>query len=325
MKPTRRSAARLLAHTGVLLAAALLLSTPVPAQHEERTVDIAGLAASHVRPAGREHAPLVVIIAGSGPTDRDGNSVLGLATDAYKLFAHGLAAQGVASVRYDKRGVAGSAGIALPEPEFTVDTFAKDAAAVAVWAGKQPGAGPVTLIGHSEGGLLALLAASHAKAKAIVLLASPGRPFAAILRDQLARPPGLPPPFSAEASTILAALERGELVPSVSAGLAALFRPSVQPYLISVMRIDPAQRLRALTGPVLVVGGGKDVQIGRADFDALIAARPGLEAFWAPAMGHTLKAVGDDPASQERTYTDPTLPLLDGLAARIAVFLHAAR
>jgi hypothetical protein len=123
--------------------------------------------------------------------------------------------------------------------------------------------------------------------------------------------------------SIIAALERGERVATVSPELAPVFRPSVQGYLISLMRVDPIERLRSGRAPLLVIGGGKDVQISRADFDALAAARPDAESFWAPTMGHTLKGVGEEPDAQQRAYADPRLPLQDGLAGRIAAFLHA--
>jgi uncharacterized protein len=291
------------------------------AQPEERKVDIEGLAASYMRPTSEESASTAVIIAGSGPTDRDGNNTLGLKTDTYKLLAHALAERGVASVRYDKRGVAGSAGIGLPEQQLTIRTFANDAVAVVRWADRQAPGVPVVLLGHSEGGLLALLAAGPAQAKAVVLLATPGRRLGTILCEQFSRP-GIPERLSDEAKRIVSSLEKGEPVASVSAELTAAFRPSVQPFLMSVMQVDPSRELQAVTAPVLVVGGGRDAQLGRSDFDALAGARPGLATHWEPTMGHTLKPVRDDDPRQVHAYTDPTVALSEGLADRVAAFVR---
>jgi uncharacterized protein len=304
----------------MLLSAGSLASAADPV---ERRLSVEGLAATYLRPEGRDRVPLAVIIAGSGATDRDGNSAQGLRTDAYKQLARALADLGIASVRYDKRGVGGSADLGKDEQQLTIERFARDAQVVATWAKQLPNVGSIVLIGHSEGGVLALMSAKAAAARAIVLLATPGRPLGQILRDQLDRP-GLPPELRAEALQIIAALERGEEVKTVRADLEPLFRVSVQPFLRSWMRTDPAELLRRLEMPALVMGGGRDIQVGRADFDALTAARADVQSVWYPAMGHTLKVVGEDLQSQGRAYLDATLALADGLAEGVARFIHEA-
>jgi uncharacterized protein len=306
--------------TAVLLAAG---SPAVQAGPVERRLTIDGLALTYVRPEGTDRVPLAVIIAGSGPTDRDGNSLLGLKTDAYKQLAEALADLGIATVRYDKRGIAGSADLGRNENLLTIDVFAKDAQAAAKWAAQLPNAGPVVLIGHSEGGVLALMAAKAAAAKAVVLLTTPGRPLGQILREQLARPV-LPQELRSEALEIIAALERGEEVKTMRADLEPLFRPSVQPFVRSWIKTDPAQLLRGSDIPALVIGGGRDIQVARADFDALVAARANVKSSWYPSMGHTLKQTGEDLQSQGKAYMDPTLPLMEGLADAVARFVHEA-
>jgi pimeloyl-ACP methyl ester carboxylesterase len=288
----------------------------------ERRLTVEGLALSYLRPEGNDRVPLAVIIAGSGPTDREGNSLQGLKTDAYKQFAEALADLGIATVRYDKRGIGGSVDVGKDETVLTIDVFAKDAQVIAKWARQLPNVGSIVLVGHSEGGVLALMAAKAAAAKAIVLLTTPGRPIGQILRDQLARP-ALPQELRTEALEIIAALERGEEVKTVRPDLEPLFRPSVQPFMRSLMKIDPAQLLRGLDVPALVIGGGRDIQVGRVDYDTLVAARGNTDASWYQGMGHTLKMVGEDLQSQGKAYTDPTLPLADGLANVVAEFIHA--
>ena len=310
----------------VVAAAVLLLATGSPASPAgpaERRLTVEGLATTYLRPDGNDRVPLAVIIAGSGPTDRDGNSVQGLQTDAYKQLAQALADLGIASVRYDKRGIGGSADLGKNEQALTIEVFARDAQAIATWAKQLPNVGPITLIGHSEGGVLALMAAKPAAARSIVLLATPGRPLGQILRDQLARPV-LPADLRAEALEIIAALERGEEVKTVRADLEPLFRPSVQPFMRSWIKTDPAQLLRGIDTPALVIGGGRDIQVSRVDFDALAAARANVKSSWYPTMGHTLKLVGEDLQSQGRAYLDPTLALADGLVDGVAQFIHQA-
>lgn len=312
---------------GMLMVLALALlagDAALAAGPVERAVSIGGIAATYLRPDGAGRVPVAIIIAGSGATDRDGNSVHGLRTDTYKQLASVLADQGIASLRYDKRGIGGSADLApKDERDLTIEVYAKDALALAGWAARQPDAGAIVLIGHSEGGVLALMCAREAAARALVLLATPGRPLGAILRDQLSRP-GLPEDLRTEGLRITAALERGEDVKTVRPDLEALFRPSVQPYVRSWMRIDPAAAIKSIDTPALVIGGGRDIQVGRTDFDALAGARPGIASQWYPDMGHTLKLVDADLQSQGRAYVDPTLELAEGLADKVAAFIHEA-
>ena len=311
------------ARSCMLAAAAWLLTlccSGLPALADE--VEIDGLAATFLAP--ETIAAAAVIIAGSGPTDRNGNSHLGLKTDAYKLLAEALAGHGIATVRFDKRGVGGSAKSARPEPEVVFKHYVDDAASVARWMKERMGRKSVFLIGHSEGGTLALLAAKQAPTAGIVLLTAPGRTLATILREQYSKPGALRD-LAPEVMNIVAALERGEAVAEVDPRLAAAFRPSVQPYLRSSISLDPGALARGLRGPMLIVGGGRDFQIGKSDFDALSAARPDAAAYWDPDMAHTLKMSRADPQSVQRAYTDPSQPLAPSLSDRVAEFILAPK
>ncbi len=316
---------RTLARPCMLAVVAWLLTlccSGFPAVADE--VEIDGLAATFLMPEGPKPAAAAVIIAGSGPTDRNGNSHLGLKTDAYKLLAEALLGRGIATVRFDKRGVGGSAKSARPEPEVVFGQYVDDVATVARWLQARTGGKSVFLIGHSEGGTLALMAAKQAPAAGVVLLTAPGRTLATILREQYSRP-GTFRDIASEAMSIVAALERGEAVAEVDPRLATAFRPSVQPYLRSSISLDPAVLARSVRAPLLIVGGGRDFQIGKSDFDALSAARPDAAAYWDPDMAHTLKMSRADPQSVQRAYTDPSQPLAPSLSDRAAEFILAPK
>lgn len=299
----------------------VLFCSPVAAAAGE--VEIDGLTATLLTPEAAAPAAAAVIIAGSGPTDRNGNSHLGLRTDAYKLLAEALNGRGIATVRFDKRGVGGSAKSARPEPEIVFQHYVDDVLSVSRWLQTQTGVKSPVLIGHSEGATLAVMAAKRISTSGLVLLAAPGRTVGTILREQFSRP-GTPRDLAGEAMRIIAALERGEDVAEVDQRLAAAFRPSVQPYLRSSMAIDPAALVRNLDVPLLIVGGGRDFQIGKSDFDSLSAARPDATAYWESDMAHTLKLSRADPQSVQRAYTDPGQPLAPGLSDRVADFILSA-
>ena len=176
------------------------------------------------------HAPLVLIIPGSGPTDRDGNGPAGLAAATYRLLAAGLAERGIATVRIDKRGIGGSSAAVADPNAVTMQDYAADARTWITAVQRRTGASCVWLLGHSEGGLVALLAAQRPDGICgLVLAATPGRPLGDVLREQLQSNPANAPVLG-QALSILAQLEAGKRVDAsaIAPALLPLFRPAVQ-------------------------------------------------------------------------------------------------
>lgn len=263
----------------------------------------------------------VLIIAGSGPTDRNGNSsVTGIATNTYKMLADSLAAHGYASLRYDKRGIAASVAAGADESQLTFDAYIDDAAAWAEWLAADERFDRVVLAGHSEGGLIALVAAKRSdKVVAVVTLAGVGESIDATLRRQLSTQPE---PYRTECMRIIDELKAGRTVSDPMPELAALFRPSVQPFLISQMRYEPATEARTLTQPLLVVQGTTDIQINLNDAIKLSTVNPRTRLAIVSEMNHVLKPCASlDQQSQMMTYINDTLPLAPTLVATIVDFL----
>ena len=231
---------------------------------------------------------VAVILPGSGPTDRDGNSTLGVAASTYRLLAEGLADQGVATLRIDKRGVAASAAAGPAEADLRFDAYAADARAWAAEAATRAGKPCAWLIGHSEGALVALKAVQGGDDKicGLILLSGAGRPAGVVLREQLA---SLPEPTKTQAFAALTALEAGRTVADAPPALAALFRPSVQPYMISWLPLDPAALLAAYDGPVLIGQGTTDLQVSVPDAQGLAAADPRATLKLWDGVNHVLK------------------------------------
>lgn len=263
---------------------------------------------------------VAVIIAGSGPTDRDGDSPMGVRGAVYRQLAEGLAERGVASLRYDKRGIAASAAAATSEADMRFDHYIDDAEAWAAEAASQTGLPCAWLIGHSEGALIALAVADKPDSKVcgLVLLSGAGRPAGAPLREQFET---LPEPLKAQASDILAELEQGRAVEEVPAPLAVLFRPSVQPYMMSWLPLDPARLIAAYDGPVLIGQGTTDIQITMTDAEALKAAKPEADLVTFEGVNHVLKASPQDRAANIATYGNPDLPIAEGVSEAVADFI----
>ncbi|MCM2319639.1 MAG: lysophospholipase [Pseudomonas sp.] len=266
-------------------------------------------------PATAQPAPVVLLIAGSGPTDRDGNNPAGGNNDSLKRLALGLAERGIASLRYDKRGVAASRAVAPREEQLSVEAYVADAVAWGQLLKTDPRFSQLILLGHSEGALIATLAAVDAGADALVSVSGIAHPLGTVLREQLQG--RLPPLLAAETETILRELERGHTVAEVSPKLRVLLRPSVQPYLISLLRQRPAEAFAQLPIPALIIQGSHDFQVDLEEALLLQQAKPEAQLLIIEGMNHMLRIVPAD-APPLAAYNDPQLPLagelLDGLA-----------
>jgi uncharacterized protein len=266
--------------------------------------------------------PVVLIIPGSGPTDRDGNNPLGIKASTYRLLAEGLAADGVSSVRIDKRGMFASGGAGDPN-HVTMADYAADAHAWAAEVRKQTGASCVWIAGHSEGGLVALVAAQDPKdICGLVLISAAGRPLGDILRAQLKANPANAPVLD-QALVAIAKLEAGEHVDvtGMNPALLPLFNPAVQDFLIDELRYDPAKLVAAYKGHIAIMQGTTDLQVSMADAKRLAKARYGTLLITFPGVNHVLKVAPADRAANMATYADPSLPLAPGVADAIAKFI----
>jgi len=271
-------------------------------------------------PAGRGPFPVALIIAGSGPTDRDGNDKsLGLDTDCYKLLAQYLVRQGVASLRYDKRGAGDDFVLAIPESQLRFQTYVSDAVQWGEKLRHDPRFSTLTVIGHSEGSLIGMLAAAKIPADGFVSIEGAGVRASRLLLTQLK--PNLPGSLYHTAQVIVAQLRVGRTVAQIPQSLDVLFRPSVQPYLISWFRYDPAHEIARLRIPVLIVQGERDLQVSTRDARALYRADPAATLTLIPAMNHVMKDVGPSNSDNMAAYAEPSLPIDATLERSIGGFM----
>ncbi|MGV3572804.1 MAG: alpha/beta hydrolase family protein [Ramlibacter sp.] len=250
------------------------------------------LAGSLLLPEGAGPWTAVLLIAGSGPTDRDGNSsLLPARVDNLRLLGQALAAAGFASLRYDKRGVGGSTYPGLSEEALRFEDLVADAVVLGRMLQQDPRFAALLVAGHSEGALIATLAAQVLEPAAVVSLAGAGQRASTLMRTQIETV--MPPDLATPALAALAALEAGDRVADVPDDLVLLFRPSVQPYLVSWFRHHPAQLLAALTAPVLLEHGARDVQVPPAHAQWLHDAQPQARLRIVAGMDHLLAVEGD--------------------------------
>lgn len=255
--------------------------------------------------------PVALIIAGSGPTDRNGNNPQ-MKNNSLLLLAHELAAQGIASIRYDKRGIGKSASAMISEEQLSFENYVEDANAWASELKADPRFNRLIIVGHSEGSLIGMLASE--KADVFVSLAGAGRSIDVILKEQLAEQLSGKKKLLRAANEGLSKLKEGKLVEDAPVELFGLFRPSIQPYMMSWMKYDPAVEICNLKIPIVIVQGTTDLQVKEEDAVILFKAHPlNARLIIIENMNHVLKIAPLDRAKNIETYSNPELPLAEEL------------
>ena len=301
----------------LMLAASLFAGEEETILHTP-TGDIHGVL---LMPQTESPCPLVIIIAGSGPTDMNGNTLgSNYQNNSLKMLAEGLAAEGIASVRYDKRGIGKSRGAGSSEEELRFEHYIDDAAAWADMYSEDTRFSIIAIAGHSEGSLIGMVAAQKSRTvKAYISIAGCGRPAHEIIEEQLKRQPEQ---IQREAAAINKELCAEHIVEDVPSYLTSLYRKSVQPYLISWFRYNPAKEIAKLKIPVLILQGDKDIQVGVDEAERLLAARMFSSYRVIKNMNHVLKhCESSEMIGQLDAYQNPTLPIKQELVEHIVRFL----
>lgn len=266
---------------------------------------------------------VVLIIAGSGPTDRNGNSQsLQGKNNSLAMLAQGLKENGVASLRYDKRGIGLSEKAGMKEADLTFDRFVQDAAAWINLLANDDRLGEIFVLGHSQGALIATLLANN-KAypiKGVISLSGTSTSADVAIAAQLK---SLPDGLRQEAEQILAKLQEGDTTQQMTVFLQPIFRPSIQPFLMSWMKYDPRKEMQQLAKPCLVIHGVNDIQLPDWHADSLANTNSLAKLYKIEGMNHVLKDAPMSRAENLATYTQPELPVSAGLCDAIASFVKS--
>jgi pimeloyl-ACP methyl ester carboxylesterase len=314
-------------HSIFLIFYALLLLTalPLPAQDRFREEPIQLLIEGDtlfgtmtLPEKADSKSPVSLIIAGSGPTDRNGNNPM-MTNNSLQMLAHALAERGIASLRYDKRGIAESKAAMVEESQLRFEDYIRDARAWTEKIREDYELGEISIIGHSEGSLIGMQVALQADVDKFVSLAGPAESADQILRQQLADQPD---PIKAPSYQIIEQLAAGDTVGNVPMQLYALFRPSVQPYLISWFAYEPQNVIEQLKMPVLIVQGTTDIQVSVAQAQMLAKSAPQAQLLIVEGMNHILKNAPPQKTPNAMTYNQPELPVVAEAVEGIASFLH---
>ena len=262
---------------------------------------------------------VVLLIAGSGPTDRDGNN-MGMMNNSLKMLAFELNKNGLASLRYDKRGIGNSRSAGLKEADLRFENYVDDAKGWIHYLKNELKFNKIYVIGHSEGSLIGMIASQDKSVNKYVSIAGAGQPADKIIREQLKNQP---PSLTIEVNSILDEFVKGRTVENTPLELASLFRASVQPYMISWIKYNPQKEIAKLKIPVLIIQGSADIQVSLSDANYLAQALPKAKLAIIEGMNHILKPAPMDRQLNIATYTQPDLPLKKELISNLIPFLKS--
>ena len=260
---------------------------------------------------------LAIIIPDSGPTDRDGNQQM-MRNNSLKLLAEGLAQEGVASFRYDKRVLTLLKKNALQEEKLDFTMFINDAVAVVNYFNNQGRFKEVYIIGHGQGSLIGMMAAQQTAIKGFISLAGAGQSIDKAIINQIALQM---PDLKDKATTAFTTLKKEGKVKNYSPALASIFRPAVQPFMASWMQYDPSIEIAKLTIPVLIVDGTKDLQVSIEESARLLKSLPTASIRHIEDMNHVLRITSSDNLENSKSYNNTTAPIAPALVNEITTFI----
>ena len=262
--------------------------------------------------------PIALLIAGSGPTDRNGNNPQ-MKNNSLKMLSEGLLKENIATLRYDKRGIGESKEAGIDESKLRFEDYINDAVGWITMLKQDDRFSKIIVIGHSEGSLIGMIAANKGKADAYISIAGSGKSTGNLIKEQLK---AQPQQIIDLAYPIIDSLSNGKTVDNIPPFLFSLFRPSIQSYMISWMKYDPVLEIKNLTIPTLILQGSTDIQVSMEDARLLSNANDNSELKIINGMNHIFKEVESDLEINLSTYNNPNLPIIIELQESIIGFIR---
>jgi len=266
-----------------------------------------------------DKVPLVLIIGDAGPTDRNGNNAkAGITGNTYKLLAIELGKNGIASVRYDKRGV-GESVSTTKEDQLRIEDYSDDAVGLIGMLNEDQRFSKIILFGHGEGALVAMLAITDQPVAAFISAEGAGEQADKLLNDQMKAKPQF---LQDEFKTIMDSLRKGKTTDNVDPSLYYVARPTIQHFLMSWCRCVPIRGIKAIKKPVLIIQGTTDLLISAENGQKLKKAKSDAAYLEIKNMNHILKQAPADEDQNYDTYSKPDLPLKPEMVKGVIDFIN---
>lgn len=275
-------------------------------------------------PVNKKAIPVALLIAGSGPTDRNGNQP-NMQNNSLKMIGDALFYEGIASLSFDKLGIGESKGNTINEADLRFDDYVNNVSSWIDSLSEDKRFSDIIVIGHSEGSLIGMIASkNNKKVSKYISIAGAGETAGNILRKQLEKQLiGQPQTIKDLIFSYIDKLEKGETIDNVPPTLNSLFRPSVQPYMISWLKYNPQNEIGQLTIPLLIIQGTTDIQVSPEQAEILAKANPKAKKVIIENMNHVLKDCENTDIQTQMitTYNNPNAPLSKELTQTIIKFI----
>ena len=258
---------------------------------------------------------LAIIIAGSGPTDRDGNQNF-LKTSNLKKLAVNLTNNGIATFRYDKR-IVKQIRKGNVDPNIMFDNFVSDAIDVVNYFKKQNTYKKIYIIGHSQGSLIGMMAAKE-NVDGFVSLAGAGQTIDNVITEQIQK---TAPMFTDDTKRVFSVLKEGKTTTDYPAALASVFDISVQRFIANWMSYNPQEEIKKLDMPILIVNGTKDLQVSVEEAKLLNDSAKNSELKLIDKMNHVLFIIEGDDQENAKSYNDHAGKVSEELINTIVAFI----
>ncbi|MEO1033206.1 MAG: alpha/beta hydrolase [Bacteroidota bacterium] len=263
-----------------------------------------------------ERQPLIIFVQGSGNPDRNGNQpALGINANYIKVLRDGLNRNNIAFYSYDKRNVT-KANMPTLMKHFVFEDLVEDVSTAILHFKSEKRFNHITLLGHSQGALVALLAVSNDIDKYISLAGLGTSVDMAITRQISAQNESL----GQSAKDHFEELNDTGDIKEVNPMLLSIFAKANLDFLKSYMKYHPTDEISKLKIPTLIINGTKDIQVTVKDAEALHKANPSSKLAVIEKMNHVLKVIEND-SDNLTSYSNVNFPLSKELITVITEFI----
>lgn len=258
---------------------------------------------------------LAIIIAGSGPTDRNGNQNF-LKSNNLKKLAERLSNNNIATFRYDKRIVKQIKNGNI-DKNIMFDDFVTDAISVIEYFKETKAYSKIYVIGHSQGSLVGMLAAKD-RADGFISIAGAGQSIDHVIIDQIQKTAQM---YTEDTKRVFDMMRQGKTTPDYPQALSSIFDIEIQPFMMNWMQYNPQDVIKTLDIPILIINGTKDLQVTVEEATLLKEASHNAELKIVEKMNHVLFIIDGDDLENSKSYNESARKISEDVVSAILDFI----
>lgn len=268
-------------------------------------------------PIDIEKPILAILIAGSGPTDRNGNQNF-LKSNNLKKLAETLSSHGIATFRYDKRIVKQIKNGNI-DKNIMFDDFVTDAISVIDYFKISNAYSKIYVIGHSQGSLVGMLAAKD-RVDGFISLSGAGRSIDQVIIEQIGKTAAM---YTEDTKRVFDIMRNGKTTTDYPPALSSIFNIDIQSFMMNWMQYNPQDTIKELHMPILIVNGTKDLQVSVEEAKLLKEATKNAELKIIDKMNHVLFIIEGDDLENAKSYNESSRKISEEAVTAILDFIKS--